>query len=56
MAAIIIQYLRIWFYNRNYEKLTVPLGAEMWILPAMALRIGTQINDPANPFSGRSRY
>ncbi|HON09429.1 MAG TPA: hypothetical protein PLE24_01075 [Chitinispirillaceae bacterium] len=38
-------------YNRNYEKLTVPLGAEMWILPAMALRIGTQINDPANPFS-----
>ena len=20
-------------YNRNYERLTVPLGAEMWILP-----------------------
>lgn len=38
-------------YNRNYERLTVPLGAEMWILPALALRIGTQINDPANPFS-----
>jgi len=38
-------------YNTNYEKLTVPLGVEMWVLPALAVRLGKQFNHPADLFS-----
>lgn len=38
-------------YNTNYEKLTVPLGVEMRVLPALAIRLGKQFNHPADLFS-----
>lgn len=38
-------------YNRNFDIITVPVGAEIWILPALAIRVGKRFNHPTDVFS-----
>jgi hypothetical protein len=38
-------------YNRNYDIITVPVGAELWILPSLAIRLGKRFNHPTDLFS-----